>query len=246
MKKDTVIKKLNFYLLINLVSIFFILLVINIGNAQEQIIDQDNTENEQPINADELPDADTPPEPKNVTEQDSKEKNIVKELLKSIMMNKEEEQNVNLAIESFKTGTDFLLIDENEEIEAKDSDQAEKEKKEEDNKNAFLYLSSIIFRNKNEWAAWFNDQKITSVENNSNNEIFVKNINFNSVDVVWKMSLSKWKILSRVNDDALAPNINEQNQVVLDFTLKTNQTYALKSGKVIEGRIKINNNLSAD
>ena len=51
------------------------------------------------------------------------------------------------------------------------------------------------------------------------------------------MSLSKWKILSRVDSDQSAPEANEENQVVLNLKLKPNQTYAITDRSIREGRV---------
>ncbi len=160
----------------------------------------------------------------------------IKEKLKSLMMDSEEEDNVNLAIESYKNGVNLLFTDEEfDNKEEVKKDEVEKTD-EEENKNAFLHLASIIYNNSDEWTIWINDKKIMANNNNPENEIYVTNINFNKVDIIWKLSLSKWKILSRNKSENLIPEINEQNQVVLNFSLKSNQSFSLADNLVIEGR----------
>ncbi len=49
------------------------------------------------------------------------------------------------------------------------------------------------------------------------------------------MGFSKWKILSGKNDD-FVPNLNSENQVVINFSLQPNQSFLLRHNKIIEGK----------
>lgn len=102
--------------------------------------------------------------------------------------------------------------------------------------NSCVYLGSIMYHSPTSWAAWINGEKITNSDNKSGNEIYVRSINEDSVDLVWKMSISKWKILADQKSESGAP-IGADNQVELKFNLSFNQTYMLNGGKIIEGRI---------
>ena len=75
------------------------------------------------------------------------------------------------------------------------------------------------------------------VKKTSTNEIYIKSINANNVDIVWTMSITKWKILTEQKSDNRAP-IGANNQVELNFNLSFNQTYILVGQRIIEGRIK--------
>lgn len=161
--------------------------------------------------------------------------------LESLMINQDEKQGLNLAIESYKTGEAFLFDDYEQEAVVEDRQDQINNDVEEENKNAFLHLATIIYLEKDNWTIWINDQRISSEDNNPINEIFIEDISNDYVDILWKLSLSKWKILSRNNSDDLAPNINEQNQVEIRFSLKPNQTFALRNEQIIEGKVVFGN-----
>ncbi len=150
----------------------------------------------------------------------------------SLMFNDEELSNIDRAIEAFQNNQQF--VPEGEER----SQEAENKKEEEslDNEKSFIYLASIIYFGQKDWAVWINDQKITNSSNSAAREIYLSSVKNDSVAITWKLSLSKWRILSKQNSDAVPPNLNLDNQVELEFVLRPNQTFALNTNKVIEGR----------
>ncbi|NBX52815.1 MAG: hypothetical protein EBT63_04125 [Proteobacteria bacterium] len=94
-----------------------------------------------------------------------------------------------------------------------------------------------MFFSEKSWSLWINDKKFLAQSNNPENELYFKNISQNQLTVVWKLSISKWKILSGKKSEELAPKINKDNQVEVEFTLKPNQTFMLSSNKVVDGRV---------
>ncbi len=101
--------------------------------------------------------------------------------------------------------------------------------------NSCIYLESILYNSPDNWAVWINGQKISDNNNKIDNEIYIKSINPSNVDIVWAMSIRKWKILSNQKTGSDAP-ISSNNLVELDFNLSFNQTYVLAGKKIIEGR----------
>ena len=150
------------------------------------------------------------------------------------MINNEEKQTIGLAIDSFKNGGEFLSSSAEEEQELDIQKDAEKE-----NKNSFLYLASIIYMNQNQWSIWLNNKNITSDNNKPENEIFVTKISRSHVDFLWKLSLTKWKILTRENIEESELELNNDNQIEIKFSLSLNQTFALKNTRIIEGKVNI-------
>lgn len=163
--------------------------------------------------------------------------------IKSIMITPEEDQGIELILDSIKTGkelifNDFDLYDEDTADVSQDELILEED---EINENAFIYLASIIFQSSDQWSIWLNNNKITSSNNNVINEIFIKDVDINYVDILWKLSLSKWRILSGNDDEnSSPPNLNKNNQVEIEFTLRPNQTFDLRREVIIEGKKKFN------
>ncbi|MAZ80218.1 MAG: hypothetical protein CMP18_00330 [Rickettsiales bacterium] len=160
--------------------------------------------------------------------------------INTIMITPDEKQGIDLIVESIKSGkevifNDFNLFDEERPEVLPIEDEIEPDKI---NENAFIYLASIIYHSKNDWSIWLNNNKYTSITNNSLNEIYIKDINHSDVTILWKLSLSKWRILS-ANDDNVTPlKINDNNQVEIEFNIRPNQTFGLKREQITEGRIK--------
>ena len=96
---------------------------------------------------------------------------------------------------------------------------------------------SILYFNSQNWVIWVNNQKITSRKNKKEEEIFVKQATKEKVKLIWQMSLSKWKILSKSPEDSDTPPLNGDNKVEVEIELKQNQTYVLSSKKVFEGKV---------
>jgi len=83
---------------------------------------------------------------------------------------------------------------------------------------------------------WINDKKITSENNDPTKELYLRSVQKDQVKLLWKLSISKWKILSGLKSEELAPKINQDNQVEIEMTLKTNQTFILRTSEVVEGK----------
>lgn len=166
-----------------------------------------------------------------------------KNKLNSLMFDDEEIDQIKRALTSFESG-EALEIDNNgsQILSEQDKIKIEQQKRErelvENNEKSQINLSSIIFLSDENWSIWLNKNKITSDNNSKNNEFYVLNIESTKAKILWNLSLSKWKILSGKNENEVPNKINDKNQIQIIFTLKTNQTYILKSGAVIEGKQK--------
>lgn len=123
----------------------------------------------------------------------------------------------------------------------KDQDKAGPKESEErvDNSGSYIYLNSILYNSSDSWSVWINGKKISSTNNDPKNEIYIKSVTENSAEIVWKMSVGKWRILSdNKSSDVNAP-VNAKNQVEFGFTLNFNQSYNLAKGEVTEGKIGV-------
>lgn len=159
----------------------------------------------------------------------------------SLMFDDDQVSNIDRAVDAFKNNQQFTPEMSDEEMAAqalKDKTNKEnlKAKEEAENEKSFIYLASIIYFNSKDWTVWINNQKIKAVTNTPTKELYLESVKNDSIKVRWRISLSKWKILSGKRSDADAPNLNENNQVEFVFDLKPNQTFSLNSAKVIEGR----------
>lgn len=165
---------------------------------------------------------------------------LFEEKFKSLMFYEEELDKLKQAVESFKTGQSLEIAEEQENIteENSENEQNEKEKElSELNERSKIYLGSILYFSPNKWTIWLNDDKINSDNNNKDNEFFVNKIDGKNVNIIWTLSLSKWKILSGGNSENITqPKVNNKNQVKTSFTLGANQTFILKYNKVFEGK----------
>jgi hypothetical protein len=173
----------------------------------------------------------------------------------SLMLTEVELKNIKKANEAANNGQPFVAEAE-EEVKIKDpkgeqdklkekkkKEQEEKLKKEEDeqgNEKSYIYLASIIYFNQKDWVIWINDQKITPKTNQRNKELYIKKVYANQIDVVWKLSITKWKIISGKKSETIAPKINKDNQIEVSFSLKPNQTFMLSNNSVVEGKAVIN------
>ena len=173
----------------------------------------------------------------------------------SLMLTEVELKNIKKANEAANNGQPFVAEAE-EEVKIKDpkgeqdklkekkkKEQEEKLKKEEDeqgNEKSYIYLASIIYFNQKDWVIWINDQKITPQTNQRNKELYIKKVYANQIDVVWKLSITKWKIISGKKSETIAPKINKDNQIEVSFSLKPNQTFMLSNNSVVEGKAVIN------
>lgn len=161
--------------------------------------------------------------------------------LKSLMYDEEQFNNLEKAIEAMRNNQSF--VPEGEEAQKQSDENAKKQDEElkklessEDNVKSYVFLSSIMYFSEKQWSLWINDKKFMANSNSIENELYFKNISQDKATIVWKLSISKWKILSGKKSEEYAPKINENNQVEVEFTLKPNQTFILGLNKVVDGR----------
>jgi hypothetical protein len=230
----------NRFIILILITILFSALSDN-SSAQNQSADgvsvnnqtneAQNTQVNQPTLADRI-ESDLPKDikidgnDKNPVIDNSKNKSPYLSQLSSLMFSEEEQNSINIAIESFKNGTAFL---------PQGSENKEQEDETLINKKSYLYLASIMYVNNRYWAVWINDQKITSDNNLRTNEIYVKNIQKDKVSIIWTIGLSKWKVLMGSKAEERLSEVNAENQIVKKIQLKPNQTYLLLNETIIEG-----------
>jgi hypothetical protein len=154
------------------------------------------------------------------------DKNKPKFLLSNTSLMSEERElgKINGALEAFKIG---VPLKEPVQI----SKSANKQKKVEEDNNSYLKLSTMLFFSKTNWTIWLNDKKINSKKNEKNNEIYISQISNQKIDIIWKMNLTKWKFLAKKNKNI--PKTNKNNEVILNFSLKPQQTYMIAENKVV-------------
>ena len=173
----------------------------------------------------------------------------------SLMLTELELKNIKKANEAANNGQPFVAEDE-EEFKIKnpkgEQDKLKEQKKKEEEENfkkeeeeqgsekSYIYFASIIYFNQKDWVIWINDQKITPKTNQQNKELYIKKVHANQIDVIWKLSITKWKIISGKKSETIAPKINKDNQVEVYFSLKPNQTFMLSNNSVVEGKAVIN------
>lgn len=148
----------------------------------------------------------------------------------SIMSQKSELDKIYEALEAFQKGVPLI-----EKIEIKEKTQNKREK----DRYSHLRLSAMLFFSNTNWTVWLNNKKINSRTNNKNNEIYIKNISNNKIDIIWKMNLTKWKFLAKKFDKKDIPNTNKNNEVILKFSLKPQQIYLIPKNKVV-ANVEIN------
>ena len=157
------------------------------------------------------------------------------------MYDEDQFNNLEKAIEAMRNNQSF--VPEGEEAQKESVENAKKQDEElkklessEDNVKSYVFLSSIMYFSEKQWSLWINDKKFMASSNSVENELYFKNISQDRATIVWKLSISKWKILSGKKSEEYAPKINENNQVEVEFTLKPNQTFILGLNKVADGR----------
>lgn len=154
----------------------------------------------------------------------------------SIMLTDEESQQVEEALEALLNNETLVKEEEpSSVIEIEDTAPEEVKVKEQSQ----IYLDAILYESKENWITWINGNKITPKTNLSENSIYIESIDKESVTIKWKMGLSKFKALTdkKSADPAIYKMNQVTNQIEVDLTLKTNQTYSLTDNEVTEGRI---------
>ena len=220
-----------------------ILLIILIAIMQTIAFDESRSQNndkmQKSVNIDTLKAGETPISSNSI-------KNALDDIfspskLKSIMYDEEQFSNLEKAIEALRNNQSF--VPEGEEISKQTAEDAKKQEEEikklegtEENVKSYVFLSSIMYFSEKQWSLWINDKKFLATANSNENELYFKNVSQDKVNIVWRLSISKWKILSAKKSEEYAPKINENNQVEVEFSLKPNQTFILGSNKVVDGR----------
>ncbi len=169
---------------------------------------------------------------------------IEPDIVPSLMFSNEELDNIDKAILSYKNGEiyspesfDESLKNGLSEAEKLKIEQEKKEQeKSENSKKSYIYLASIMYSSKDDWTVWINNSKITSQNNSLQNEFYIKKISPDKAQILWTLSLSKWRILAGKNAESTAPNLNSKNLVEINLDLKPNQTFVMKLNTVVEGR----------
>lgn len=168
----------------------------------------------------------------------------------SLMFDDEENGRIDRAIDSFKNnqiytpdelteGGDPKNLSKEEQAKAAEAEKIkQEEKRNEENEKSYIYLASIIYFTPRDWVVWINDKKITSETNDKEKELYLKSVQKDHIKLLWKLSMSKWKILSGRKEE-VAPIVNKDNQVETTIDLKINQTFILSTSSVVEGRAVI-------
>lgn len=162
----------------------------------------------------------------------------------SLMFTDDENSNIDRAVDSLKNNQVYTPEETEEEKaaidpEAKKEAPKVEEKKSDENEKSYIYLASIIYFTPQDWVVWVNEQKITPKTNSRGKELYLRSVQKDRVDVMWTISISKWKILSGRKSETSAPKINANNQVEVNFSLKPNQTFILSTNSVVEGKAVI-------
>ena len=167
-------------------------------------------------------------------------KNIIfgKNKLKSIMLDSQEVKGVEEALEAFQFNKPLSQeeIDNTQTIETQVKQIVEPAKEQ-----SRIYLDAILYISKNNWIAWINGEKFITEDNNPKNPIYIKSISNNKANIVWTMGISKWRVLTglQVVNEEIYYVDKITNQIILNFTLRTNQTYNLINNKVTEGKVRV-------
>lgn len=107
-----------------------------------------------------------------------------------------------------------------------------------DENNISIYLNSIMYISKNNWAIWLNGNKITNL-NNGDGEVIITAISPLRATFIWAIDIARWDIIN------MNKNIPESRYKITDkgvniyFSLSPNQTFIPSLNKIIEGKMKI-------
>jgi hypothetical protein len=159
-----------------------------------------------------------------------------------LMFNDQEIANINRALDSLKNNQIFVPegLEKIEEKPAEEDQEKKEESEVEENEKSYIYLGSLIYFTPSDWVIWLNDQKISTSTNDPQKEIYVTKVLSDRINVKWKMSLTKWKILSGKRDETQAPRLDFNSNIVeSEFELRPNQTFILGSNSVVEGKAVI-------
>jgi hypothetical protein len=158
---------------------------------------------------------------------------ITNKKLSSLMFDDEQNDDIERAIESLRLDPETRA----KKFAGLKPGEQKIIKRKEENEKAYIYLGSIIYLNAQNWVVWINNQKITSLSNKKDDEIYLKNVQKDKAKLLWQLSVSKWKILSGYSSEDAPPEVSADNKVQIEFELKPNQTFILSSKRVVEGKI---------
>lgn len=168
---------------------------------------------------------------------DSIDKIILQKKVSSLMFDDEESSDIRSAVEIYKNESPDPEM-QAKQLREKNSENGDLSEGGSGDEKFNLYLNSILYFDSQNWVIWVNNQKITSRKNNKAEEIFAKKVTKEKVKLIWQMSLSKWKILSKTPENSKdTPPTNKDNKVEIEVELKQNQTYVLSKKKIFEGKI---------
>ncbi len=160
---------------------------------------------------------------------------ILQSRTSSMMYDEKELKNIDRAITALKNQESFSP-DQDENTPIINKEEVQKKVIEEISpEQSYVYLASILYISPNSWVIWLGDNKITTENNSRKNEFYVTKIDRDKVKIMWKLGITKWNILTGNQADSAPPKTNQNNEVETLFTLHPNQTFILKSKKVVEG-----------
>ncbi len=157
----------------------------------------------------------------------------------SLMFNDKESADIERAVNALKNHQTY--VPEDGFSDKKSATAIDQKDLDELNKKSHIYLASIMYYNPKSWAVWINDKKITSDDNKSSKEIYLKSVEKDKVSVLWSVSPTKLRVLLGKGADDLNFKLNDVGQIEVKFSLKPNQSFILGSNTVVEGRAAINN-----
>lgn len=149
----------------------------------------------------------------------------------SLMLSDDELRKLNKALSSLINNEDYIADDSFDDF----AEQEVVVEQQQQSERSFIHLSSLLYLNKEVWVVWINNEKITSDNNDPNNEYYISEISKNKVTITWSLGITKWKIITGKSDQDI-PKTNKDNQIVNVFSLRPNQTYILSDNKIIEGK----------
>jgi len=168
----------------------------------------------------------------------------------SLMFDEEQNADIDRAVDSFLNNQSY--VPDEKELQALQDEKALEEaraKAEEEqarNEKSYLYLSSILYLSPKSWIVWIGDKKITSEDNEKSHELYIQNISRDKAKILWKLSISKWKIITGKRSDEDLPPTNENNQIETTFELRPNQTFMLNENRIVEGKAYTKSSASAN
>jgi hypothetical protein len=158
----------------------------------------------------------------------------------SLMFDEDQSSDIDRAVDSFLNNQSYVPDQQDLQLiqdeKALEEARLRAEEEQARNEKSYLYLSSILYLSPKTWIVWIGSQKITSESNNESRELFVKEISKNKVKILWKLSISKWKIITGKRNDDELPQTNENNQIETVLELRPNQTFMLNENRVVEGK----------